>query len=629
MSIKSLGRKFLSKYIISKISDNLDMPVVGREAPRPLKMSLLGACQFDILINAALGSPHRMRQVLLDCSAHGLVPDALPDDDLAVVNIPLRQIVSDASGLPLPKSDMVFARLETKQDAERLIEDCKARIADLLSKLRVKYNHIPLFFMEFFEPSFNYLGALQDRYSTTSPRHILRRLNEILSDEIQQSSNFYLLDTNDILNYVGKRYLHDDIVLHGSHASFINDWDFKLDAKRLSAPQRFYSAVAHERAIREFTKLLLNRIEHAVKIIANNSQIKLIICDIDDTLWRGIGAESEEFSDTDRIEGWPLGLIEALLFFKARGGILALCSKNDEADTAARFERIFRGAISFDDFASIRINWQPKSSNISEILKETNILAKNSLFIDDNVREISEVVAHHPEIRCLGTDHYNWRKIVLQSPETQVPFITAESAQRTELVRATAKRHSEASNLSGSNESRQKWLESLKLKQVIWAVKGPDSKYYDRSFELINKTNQFNTTGKRWAAKEFQNFLEGGGICLVSALKDENIDNGIISVCLIDKNQIVQIVLSCRVFGLGAEIVMGAKAVELILKRYGKAYGQVVDTGRNATCLGYFTSLGFASSEGRFEIDHPIAAPNYIEVSDKSDVGFLDKVAAS
>jgi FkbH-like protein len=628
MSVQSLARKVLYQYVIAKISDESKFQM-NHEFRPPLKVSFLGNCQFDVLVKAFLGSGHRIRHVWVASEIHSLIPDPLADDDLAVINLSLRHILSDGTGLPIPASDMIFAKMRSAQDAELLIEKCKQIILGLLKRISEKYSSTPTLFTTFFEPSFSYLGDLQDPYSPTSPRQFVRKLNETLSDCLKQWSNFHLLDVNDLLNQVGRKLLQDDIVHHGSHASFINDWDFKLDAKRLSAPQKLYSVAAHEQAMRKFANLFMNKIENIHKIITQNNQVKMIICDLDDTLWRGVAAESDEFSDSERIEGWPLGLIEALLFFKARGGILALCSKNDAAKTPIRFERIFQGALTLDDFAVIRVNWEPKSKNVSEILKEANLLARNCLFIDDNVREVSEVMAQHPEIRCLGTDHYNWRGIVLQASETQVPVITAESERRTELVRAAAKRSAEITNLPEAGESREEWLKSLGLRQAIHVVRSSSSKYYNRAFELTNKTNQFNTTGKRWTASEFQKFLESGGVCLISSLRDKKINNGIICVCLVDRDQIVQMVLSCRVFGLGAEVVMGAKAVALILKNHKKAYGQIVDTGRNGTCLNYFGSIGFRQAGDRFQIDRPIPIPSHIQISDTSDGGFAGEVAAA
>jgi FkbH-like protein len=629
MSMRLLARTLLSKYLIAKISGESRIPAIDRNIFHPLKVSFLGNCQFDPLVKAFLGSGHRIRHVWMGSDIHSLIPDPLADDDLAVIDLSLRHILSDGSGLPIPASDMIFARMRSAEDVELLIEKCKQNILGLLKRVADKYSSTPTLFTTFFEPNFSYLGDLQDPYSRTSPRQFVRKLNETLSDCLKQWSNFYLLDVNDLLNQVGRKRLQDDIIFHGSHASLINNWDFKLDVKRFGGPQKLYSAVAHERAMRKFANLFMNKIGNIYKIITQSNQVKMIICDLDDTLWRGVAAESDEFTDSQRIEGWPLGLIEALLFFKARGGILALCSKNDAVETSIRFERIFQGALTFDDFAVIRVNWEPKSKNVSEILKEANLLARNCLFIDDSVREVSEVMAHHPELRYLGTDYYNWRGTVLQASETQVPVITAESEQRTELVRAAAKRSAETTNLPEAGESREEWLKSLGLKQTIRVVRSVSSKYYDRSFELINKANQFNTTGKRWTASEFQKFLESGGVCLISSLRDKMIDNGIICVCLVDRDQIVQMVLSCRVFGLGAEVVVGAKAVALILKSHKKAFGQIVDTGRNGTCLNYFSSIGFRQGGDCFEIDRPIPVPSHIKISDTSNIGFAGEIAAA
>ena len=96
------------------------------------------------------------------------------------------------------------------------------------------------------------------------------------------------------------------------------------------------------------------------------------------------------------------------------------------------------------------------------------------------------------------------------------------------------------------------------MEQRFFVLRGGDSKFFDRAFELINKTNQFNTTGKRWELAEMKRFLETGGVCLVTSLKDKTIDNGIIGAALIKDGEIAQAVLSCRVFGLGAEVEHGA-----------------------------------------------------------------------
>ncbi|MDD7960700.1 hypothetical protein PUT90_28520, partial [Klebsiella pneumoniae] len=64
---------------------------------------------------------------------------------------------------------------------------------------------------------------------------------------------------------------------------------------------------------------------------------------------------------------------------------------------------------------------------------------------------------------------------------------------------------------------------------------------------MLNKTNQFNTTGKRWELGEIQAFFDKGGEIVYVSLKDSTADNGIVGVTLVRPNRIDQAVLSCRV----------------------------------------------------------------------------------
>jgi FkbH-like protein len=612
--MKTFARKLFSKYVAHRAGKS-EYVSIGKAERAPINIVFLGTCQFDMLLKELRDSRHKVRHLLMGSRSYSEVPAAKDGDDCVVVGLVLRQIISEASGAAVPASDMFFARLSSAEEADAMLARSRTVIARLVDRIYDQHKGRPVFFMSFFEPSFNYLGDLLDPFAPTSAQQVVRNLNMILSECIRAHPDCYYFEVNDILNQVGRALLQDDIVLHGSHGSFINDWNFKLDNRRLSSPQMLMSAVEFQTAMHRFASFFIEKLASLYAITKQAEPIKLIICDLDDTLWRGVAAEEDDFSDDDRIEGWPLGLIEALLAFKARGGILALCSKNELEGTKARFDRIFRGAITFDDFAVAKVNWTPKPQNIAEILKETNILAKNSLFIDDNPRELAEVSAGHPELRCLGTDHYNWRKTVLKAPETQVTAITAESMRRTELVRASAERRAATDDAGRSTEDREAWLRDLDLRQSVQRVADAKSKSYDRAFELINKTNQFNTNGKRWSQGEFDKFLGSGGICLVSDLQDRTVDNGIISVCLLKDDEIVQMVLSCRVFGLGAEQVVCAHAVDLILKDHEKAVGRIVDTGRNATCHGFYGAAGFAEVEGRFEIDRRIDLPGHIKLA--------------
>ena len=106
------------------------------------------------------------------------------------------------------------------------------------------------------------------------------------------------------------------------------------------------------------------RLDEALGVVRRSEIVKLIIVDLDDTLWRGIAAE-DELSPGERKEGWPLGLADALLYFKSRGGLLAICSKNDHKKTLENFRKIYGWRITEEDFASIKINWKSQVGKCS------------------------------------------------------------------------------------------------------------------------------------------------------------------------------------------------------------------------------------------------------------------------
>src|SRR5262249_7391214 len=104
--------------------------------------------------------------------------------------------------------------------------------------------------------------------------------------------------------------------------------------------------------------------------------VKLVVVDLDDTLWAGVSGELETVGP-EMIEGWYIGLAEALAYLKKRGLLLAIVSKNDDERIVSRWDQIFRGRLKLSDFAVRQINWQPKVANMETILTGVNLLPRN------------------------------------------------------------------------------------------------------------------------------------------------------------------------------------------------------------------------------------------------------------
>ena len=137
-----------------------------------------------------------------------------------------------------------------------------------------------------------------------------------------------------------------------------------------------------------------------------------------------------------------MGFIEALLYLKKRGILLAIVSKNDEQFIVSNWQKIVQGQIALTDFAVRKINFRSKVDNLAEILREMNLRPQNAVMIDDNPVERAAIQAGLPGVRVLGSHLYYLKRILLWSSETQQSVITRESGRKTEMIQAQLQRES-------------------------------------------------------------------------------------------------------------------------------------------------------------------------------------------
>jgi HAD superfamily phosphatase (TIGR01681 family) len=271
----------------------------------------------------------------------------------------------------------------------------------------------PIFFMSFLQPKHNYLGSMLKRYSLSNPVYFVEQLNRAREEAFSGYANAYLIDMNELMALVGSVSLHDDYLSPIAHAAVIDNdaWD----AERIqisTSPRALYDTMD---VLPLFEEVVARRLLDNLQILRKPLEIKAIIVDFDDTIWRGIAAEELTKPHWEFTEGWPLGLAEALLIFKARGGMIAACSKNDEETIRKRWRALYGGRLRLEDFVSVKINFERKSDNVRQTLAEFNILPANILFIDDNPREIDEVRSAFPDMTFLSAQHYDWRRKILMS----------------------------------------------------------------------------------------------------------------------------------------------------------------------------------------------------------------------
>ena len=90
-----------------------------------------------------------------------------------------------------------------------------------------------------------------------------------------------------------------------------------------------------------------------------------------------------------------------------------------------------------------------------------------------------------------------------------------------------------------------------------------------------------------------QDWLASGGALLAASAEDRFAPHGLIALALLRNNAIEQVVLSCRVFGLGIETALLAAAVRQIQAAGHPAYlGYYTPTGRNDACRDFWSNHG-------------------------------------
>jgi FkbH-like protein len=122
----------------------------------------------------------------------------------------------------------------------------------------------------------------------------------------------------------------------------------------------------------------------------------------------------------------------------------------------------------------------------------------------------------------------------------------------------------------------------------------------DRLIELIQRTNQFNTTTKRRSRSEVSALLRSSRHAVyVASFKDRFGDLGLVAAIIVERaeDQVVvfdSVIMSCRAIGFCLEQLLVRRTLEAEPAR---AYrGLITPTERNAPAAGLFRHMGFTET---------------------------------
>lgn len=522
-----------------------------------------------------------------------------------------QELLNRSSGCFSHKPDIVFvaqllgdvcpplANAYPALDAVQVEQHVEEIISDVVATLQTfrEHSRAAVVVHNFALSPYPLLGVYE-LMSQGSQTEAIRRLNAHLVNAVKAVPGVYVLDFERLCADVGYRNWHDDKMWYLGRAS--------LSAQALPALARVQAA---------FVQAILG------------SPRKCLVLDLDNTLWGGVVGE-------DGIAGIKLGhtypgnafrhFQEVVLQLYHRGVLLAINSKNNQADVEEVFKSHPDMALRLEHFASTRINWREKPENMVEIAEELNIGLDSLVFFDDSPVERALMRQALPHVLTLEvpSDPLTYPQVLLESSAFDRLSFTDEDRRRGEMYRQQVARR----QLEQSATSLQDFLASLLMAVSIHPV---DQFVFPRVLDLIHKTNQFNLTSRRHSASQLEEMIADltYGVFYLR-VSDRFGDNGIVGVAIVKIRDttayIDTFLLSCRVIGRTVETAFLSFVVDWV--RTGgvtEIEGEFIPTAKNAPAAEFYAQHGFTQvtcddggSQWRLVLDNvPFQWPTYIQLA--------------
>lgn len=341
--------------------------------------------------------------------------------------------------------------------------------------------------------------------------------------------------------------------------------------------------------------------------------LKLLVLDLDETLWEGIAIE-----DPDRITELRPGVRELLEELDRRGILLSIASKNNPADALAILDRL---GIR-DLFLYPQIGWGPKSAGIRAVVSKLNIGMDAVGFADDSAFERAEVKASLPAVRTYDAAGLTGLPSL---EELDVP-VTDESRARRRMYR---EEESRGEAMASASLNYAQFLAWSGMKVSLKPLQADNA---ERVFELVQRTNQLNFSGSKYTREALERILADPRVVpVVVSCSDRFGAYGIVGFALLrasgDTLAVEDLMFSCRIQGKQVEPRL-LRYVSAAAARAGLARCDCLfrPTARNAPAAAVLDGLDFASGRAdepgglrRYRLA-PVDAPAPGDVADEADL---------
>jgi FkbH-like protein len=326
---------------------------------------------------------------------------------------------------------------------------------------------------------------------------------------------------------------------------------------------------------------------------------KCIVLDLDNTLWGGIlgedGIENLQLADDGPGKAF-YDMQSALLEFYETGTLLAICSKNDEAQALKAIAEHPGMILRPEHFAAMRINWEDKASNLHNLASELNIGMDTMVFLDDSPFERAEVrrLAPFVTVPDMPTDASRYPAFV-----SSLPYFDALTATDDDRRRGAMYTHErQRKEFKHKAESLEDFLRGLDIRVDVAPA---DTLELSRLAQLSQRTNQFNLTTRRYSESEVAAFHRNESWRLYYLRAQDRFgDSGISGAAFVElqlsenRARLDSFFVSCRVLGRGIESAFLAGVIqELAAEGVRELLAEYLPTEKNRVAKDFLAAQKF------------------------------------
>jgi FkbH-like protein len=531
----------------------------------PFRLAVLSNSTIDLIVPAVVASAarHGIALQVIQPSYDQVAQEALLQDSKVNSSNPDAVLIAlDYRALPLKLS------LADKEAATVTVQGVLGYLQMLRNGVKSNSNAVCIF--QTFAPPVETLFGSLDRAVPGTISSLVDSINRELAEYVLGSGDV-LLDVAGLAETVGLADWHDTQQWNMAKFSFSD----------------------------QFIPVYADHVGRTVASIRGKSR-KVLILDLDNTVWGGVigddGLEGIKIAQGDAIGEAHLALQRFALDLRQRGIVLAVSSKNTDEIARLPFEQHPEMLLKLDHIAVFQANWSDKATNIQAIAEELSLGLDAMVFLDDNPAERGLVRQLLPEVAVpeLPEEAAYYTRTLSAAGYFEAVAFASEDLNRAGFYQDNAKRAALQKQVGGLDA----YLASLDMTITFQPF---DAIGRARIVQLINKSNQYNLTTRRYTDPEVTEAENDPAVFTLQVrLADIFSDNGMISVIICRQHgtgvwDIDTWLMSCRVLGRKVEQVV----LREILKHaresgIHKLTGSYLPTDRNKLVIDHYAKLGFA-----------------------------------